>query len=137
MRDLIDKQVDVVVVGQATASYYGSRQDLKVVGKGFDQQNLAIAMWSEMPRLKEEIDRVMDDMLTDGTILSFIQQYIQSDVGGIFSTPIPPVTAIPSATTVVPPVCLNGMKFVADVTYGDNNMKNLPFVTPEEGFVKI
>jgi hypothetical protein len=28
------------------------------------------------------------------------------------------------------------MKFVADVSYGDNNMKNPPFVTPKEGFVK-
>jgi hypothetical protein len=137
VRDLIEKRVDIVVVGQATASYYGSRQDLKVAGKGFDQQNLVVAMRSETPRLKAEINRVMDDMLTGGTILSFIQQYIQSDVDGILSTPIPPVTAIPSVTTVVPPVCLNGMKFVADVTYGDNNMKNPPFVTPEEGFVKI
>lgn len=137
VRDLIEKRVDVVVVGQATASYYGSRQDLKVAGKGFDQQNLAVAMRSETPRLKAEIDRVLDEMLTDGTILGYIQQYIQSDVAGILSTPIPPATAIPSVPTVVPPVCLNGMKFVADVTYGDNNMKNPPFVTPEEGFVKI
>jgi polar amino acid transport system substrate-binding protein len=137
VRDLIEKRVDVVVVGQATASYYGSRQDLKVAGKGFDQQNLAVAMRSETPRLKAEINRVMDEMLTDGTILSFIQQYVQSDVAGILSTPIPPATAIPSVPTAVPPVCLNGMKFVADVTYGDNNMKNPPFVTPEEGFVKI
>ena len=137
VRDLIEKRVDVVVVGQATATYYGSRQDLEVVGKGFDQQNLAVAMRLETPRLKAEIDRVMDEMLTDGTILGFIQQYTQSDVAGILSTPIPAATAIPSVPTVVPPVCLNGMKFVADVTYGDNNMKNPPFVTPEEGFVKI
>ena len=137
VRDLIAKRVDVVVVGQATASYYGSRQDLQVVGKGFDQQNLAVAMRSETPRLKAEIDRVMDEMLTDGTILGLIQQYIQSNLSGILSTPIPPaatpVSPIPTAT---PLVCVNGMKFVADITYGDNNMKNPPFVRPGDGFVK-
>jgi hypothetical protein len=137
VRDLIAKRVDVVVVGQATASYYGSRQDLQVVGKGFDQQNLAVAMRSETPRLKAEIDRVMDEMLTDGTILGLIQQYIQSDLSGILSTPIPPAaTPVSPVPTATPLVCVNGMKFVADITYGDNNMKNPPFVRPGDGFVK-
>jgi ABC-type amino acid transport substrate-binding protein len=137
VRDLIAKRVDVVVVGQATASYYGSRQDLQVVGKGFDQQNLAVAMRSETPRLKAEIDRVMDEMLTDGTILGLIQQYIQSDLSGILSTPIPPAaTPVSPVPTATPLVCVNGMKFVADITYGDNNMKNPPFVRLGDGFVK-
>jgi ABC-type amino acid transport substrate-binding protein len=140
VRDLIEDRVDVVVVGQATASYYGTRQDLKVVGEGFDQQNLAVAMRSETPRLKAEIDRVMDEMLTDGTILGFIQQYIQTNLAGILSTPIAPnlsaATPIPLVATAVPPVCVDGMKFVADVSYGDDNMKNPPFVTPKQGFVK-
>lgn len=140
VRDLIVNRVDVVVVGQATASYYGARQDLSVVGKGFDEQNLAVAMRLGTPRLKAEIDRVMDDMLTDGTVLSFIQQYIQSDLTGILSTPIPAnrptATAIPPIPTATPPVCVNGMKFVADVTMNDNNMKSPPFVKPGAGFVK-
>ncbi len=140
VRDLIENRVDAVVIGQATASYYGSRQDLRVVGEGFDQQNLAVAMHSETPRLKAEIDRVMDEMLTDGTILALIQQYIQSDLAGILSTPIAPnlstVTPVSPIPTVTPPVCVDGMKFVADVTYGDNNMKNPPYVKPGEGFVK-
>ena len=97
-------------------------------------------MRSETPRLKAEIDRVMDEMLTDGTILGFIQQYIQSDVAGVLSTPIAPnpsiATPVSPAPTAAPPVCVDGMKFVADVSYGDNNMKNPPFVKPGEGFVK-
>ncbi len=140
VRDLIENRVDVVVVGQATASYYGTRQDLRVVGKGFDQQNLAVAMRSGTPRLKAEIDRVMDEMLMDGTILGFIQQYIQSDLAGILSTPIAPnlsaATPVSPAPTATPPACVDGMKFVADVSYGDDNMKNPPFVKPGEGFVK-
>jgi len=140
VRDLIEDRVDVVVVGQATASYYGTRQDLKVVGNGFHQQNLAVAMRLETPRLKAEIDRVMDEMLTDGTILGLIQQYIQTDLAGILSTPIATkqsvATPVAPTPTVALPVCVDGMKFVADVSYGDNNMKNPPFVTPKQGFVK-
>jgi hypothetical protein len=140
VRDLIQNRVDVVVLGEATANYYGSQQNLRVVGKGFREQNLAVAMRLGTPRLKAEIDRVMDEMLTDGTILGFIQQYVQSDVSGILSTPIPPIlsatTPVSPAPTVDPLACVDGMKFVADISYGDNNMKNPPFVQPGEGFVK-
>jgi ABC-type amino acid transport substrate-binding protein len=143
VRDLLENRVDVVVVGQATASYYGSQQNLRMVGMGFQEQNLAVAMRLGTPRLNAEISRVMDDMLKDGTILGLIQQYIQSDVTGLLSTPIPsnplPVTAtpVPPVPTVAAPVCVDGMKFVSDVTFADNNMKSPPFVAPGEGFVKV
>ncbi|MDX9991294.1 MAG: transporter substrate-binding domain-containing protein [Anaerolineales bacterium] len=140
VRDLIANRVDVVVVGQATASYYGARHDLRVAGQGFDQQDLAVAMRLGTPRLKAEIDRVMGEMLTDGTILSFIQQYIQSDLAGILSTPIPAsrptATALPPIPTATPPACVDGMKFVSDITINDDNMKNPPFFKPGAGFVK-
>ena len=86
------------------------------------------------------IDRVMNDMLTDGTMLSLIQQYIQSEVVDILPTPnptnLPAPTALPPVSTATPPQCWDGMKFVADVTYPDNNMKSPAFVKPGDGFVK-
>jgi ABC-type amino acid transport substrate-binding protein len=140
VRDLIANRVDAIVLGEATANYYGSQQGLSVVGKGFHEQDLAVAMRSGTPRLKAEIDRVMDGMLTDGTILSLIQEYIQSDVTGVLSTPIPPipttVTPVVPLPTAVPPVCVDGMKFVADITYPDSNMQTPPFVTPGAAFIK-
>lgn len=140
IRDLVENRVDMVVLGQATASYYNSQKGLQIVGKGFEQQDLAVAMRLGTPRLQAEIDRVMDDMLTDGTTLGLIQQYIQSDITGVLPTPFPTnqptVTPQPPVSTVTPPVCWDGMKFVADVTFADSNMKSPPFITPGEGFVK-
>ncbi len=141
VRDLIVNRVDLVVVGQSTASYYSTRKDLQVVGNGFHQQDLAVAMRLGTPRLKAEIDRVMNDMLKDGTILSLIQQYVQTDVFGVMSTPIAPnqSTATPSSPvpTATPAACVNGMKFIADVTLDDDNMKNPPFIKPGNGFAKV
>ncbi len=136
VRDLLANRVDVVVLGQATANYYSSQPGLIMVGTGFQEQNLAVAMRTETPRLKAEIDRVIGEMLTDGTILSFIQQYIQSDITEL---PFGQSTSIPGVTvpTLVPAACVNGMKFVADVTFADNNMTSPPFVNPGEGFVKV
>ncbi len=140
VRDLVENRVDLVVLGQATASFYNSQKGLRMVWQGTDQQNLAVAMRLGTPRLKAEIDRVMGDMLTDGTILRFIQQYIQTDVAGVLPTAIPPAqptpTALPPIPTATPAACVDGMKFVADVTYRDNNMQNLPLLQPGEGFVK-
>jgi hypothetical protein len=83
----------------------------------------------------------MDGMLTDGTILRLIQQYIQDDVSGAVPTLIPTnqptPTPVPPVPTAVPPACIDGMKFLADVTYNDNNMQNLPLLKPGESFVKV
>ena len=140
IRDLVAKRVDLVVTGQATARYFSAQQGLKIAGKGFEQQDLAVAMRLGTPRLKAEIDRVMDDMLTDGTMLSLIQQYIQADVTEVLPTPTPTnrptATEVPLVPTATPPACLDGMKFVTDVTYADNNMKNPPYIKPGDGFVK-
>jgi ABC-type amino acid transport substrate-binding protein len=137
VRDLIANRVDVVLLGEATANYYRTQQNLRVVGKGFHEQDLGIAMRLRTPRLKAEIDRVINGMLTDGTLLRLAQQYVQSDPAGSLSTPIPPVALVlPDPTIVAPTGCVDGMKFVADVSYGDNNMKNPPYVKPGDGFVK-
>ncbi len=137
IRDLIANRVDVVLLGEATANYYGSQQNLRVVGKGFHEQDLAIVMRLGTPRLQAEINRVLDEMLTDGTVLALIQEYVQSDVNGSLSTPIPAATLVlPVPTLAAPRACVDGMKFVADVTYGDNNMKSPPFVKSGETFVK-
>ncbi len=141
VRDLIENRVDAVVVGQATAAYYGPREDLRVVAIGFQQQKLAVAMRLGTPRLNTEITRVINEMLKDGTIQGFIQKYILNDVAGTLSTPIPgnltPVTPFPPIPTITPAACVNGMKFVADVTIADNNMKNPPYIQPGASFVKV
>lgn len=140
VRDLLANRVDLVVIGQATARYYSAQQGLQIVGKGFEQQDLAVAMRLGTPRLKAEIDRVMDEMLTDGTMLSLIQEYIQSDVAGVLPTPTPTnqpaATTVPPIPTATPPACWDGMKFVADITFDDNDMKNPPYIKPGDGFVK-
>ena len=140
VRDLVAKRIDLVLIGQATAKYYSTQQGLQIVGENFGQQDLAIAMRLETPRLKTEMDRVMNDMLTDGTMLSLIQQYLQNDVTAGLPTATPSAqstaTMIPPVATLTPAGCLDGLGFVSDVTYGDTNMKSPPYVQPGTQFVK-
>ena len=140
VRDLVAKRVDLVLIGQATAKYYSTQQGLQIVGKNFGQQDQAIAMRLGTPRLKAEIDKVMTDMLTDGTVLGLSQQYLQNDANMGLPTAIPPVqstaTALPPLATLAPPACLDGLAFISDVTYGDTNMTTPPFVQPGTQFMK-
>jgi len=140
IRDLVAKRVDLVLIGQATANYFSTQQGLPIVGNGFGQQDLAVAMRLGTPRLNAEINKVMDEMLTDGTILSLIQQYLQSDVTGVLPTKAPPVlttaTPVQPAATLAPPVCLDGMKFVTDLTLPDNNMRTPTYIKSGSEFVK-
>jgi ABC-type amino acid transport substrate-binding protein len=141
IQNLIEKRVDAVILGQATASYFAIRENLIIVGKGLKKQNIVAAMRQGTPRLNTEVSKVMNEMLTDGTILGFIQQYMLSDVAGSLSpstltnqASVKPGTPVPSVT---PPACEDGMKFISDVTYGDNNMENPPYIKPGKSFVKI
>ncbi len=140
VRDLVAKRVDLVLIGQATAKYYNTQQGLQIVGKNFGQQDQAVAMRLGTPRLSTEINKVMTDMLTDGTILALSQQYLQNDATMGLPTAMPPAqstaTALPPLATMVPAGCLNGMAFISDLTYGDSDMASPPFIAPGTQFVK-
>ena len=141
IRDLEVNRIDLVVMGQASANFYNTQNGLRVVAIGTDQQDLAVAMRLATPRLKSEIDRVMEDMLADGTMLRLIQEYVQNDASEALPTPYPPSqatpTSLPPVSTAVPAACVDGMKFVADITYPDNNMNDLSQLKPGESFVKV
>jgi len=134
IHDLVTSQIDLVVTGQATARYYNSTQALPIAGTGFGKQDLAIAMRSGTPRLKFEIDRVVKELLADGTISGLIQQYLET--GGPAALPVPTSPDQTVATpTAAPLACLNDMKFITDVTYAITTYA--PYVTPGTGFVKV
>jgi ABC-type amino acid transport substrate-binding protein len=140
VRDLVAKRVDLVLIGQATAKYYSTQQGLQIVGKNLGQQDQAIAMRLGTPRLNAEIDKIMTDMLTDGTILGLAQQYLQNDAAMGLPTAMSPAqstaTALPPLATAIPAACLDGMGFVSDLTYADTNMASPPYIAPGTQFVK-
>ena len=81
------------------------------------------------------------DMLTDGTILGYIQEYNQNNVAKAFPTQYPASqatsTPVPLVATVAPTTCVNGMKFVADLSYADNDMQTPPFIKSGTTFNKV
>jgi hypothetical protein len=69
------------------------------------------------------------------------QEYLKSKTAGTLSTLIPgyvyPATPLPPIPTTTPAKCVNGMKYVADVTIPDNNMQNPTYINPGAGFAKV
>jgi ABC-type amino acid transport substrate-binding protein len=133
IRDMLANKLDLVIVGQATANYFKDQLGIQVVGNDLKQQDLALAMRLETPRLKMEIDNIITGMLTDGTMLQLIQAYTQNGAPGSFPTQIQPT--LPT-NTPFPIICVDNVKLVTDVTFADNDMKSPPYVSPEKEFIK-
>ena len=135
---MLANKLDLVIVGQATANYYKYRLGTQVVGSDFEQQDLALAMRLETPRLKIEIDNVIAGMLTDGTMLQLIQAYTLNEASGSSPTQIQSTThtPIPLTATLIPIACIDSVKLVTDVTFADNDMKSPPYVSPGKEFIK-
>ena len=132
IRNLLANKVDVVMTGRSFAGYYSLTQpDLHVVGAGFAEQDLAVAMRANTPGLKAQVDRALGEMTSDGTLDGFIQQYIR---GGSATADLPAaeplsqiiLTPSPTVTPASAAACIDGLKFLLDETNGATEMGDPP-----------
>ncbi len=119
---------------------------VKLVGEGIDPQLYAIAI----PKGADSFRRVLDKALTgvdSGADAELAAKYLGLDKGEV--QPVPtlaptPVPAQPTPTsapsqptpTAAPAACIDGMSYVADITYDDANMTAPPVLRPGQAFVK-
>lgn len=115
---LEQKQIDVFVLDTGTAKVYAEANNLRIAGQGSEPQRYAVAMANGTPILQDEINQAIQALQNDGTLARLAREYLNLD---------------PSA---VAPGCTDGMAYVADVTYDDENMTDPPDVAPNQSFVK-
>jgi polar amino acid transport system substrate-binding protein len=118
VRDLTELRVDLVMVGAAAARAYATEQNLRIAGRSTVPDKLGIALRKDSPQLQDEINRTLLEMQQDGTLGKLILKYLRD--------PDP----------LLPAACVDGMKFVSDVTYPDNNMTTPAKMNPGQSFVK-
>ena len=110
--------IDVFVLDKGSAEIYVQTSNLRIAGQGTNPQRYAVAMAKDTPVLLENINAALLTLQNDGTLAKLSQEYLGYDS-----------SAHPSA-------CIDGMAFVADVTYDDKNMTAPPQVAPGQSFVK-
>jgi arginine/lysine/histidine transporter system substrate-binding protein len=128
---LKDKQIDVVLLGKQPALSFQSGGGVKIVGESFAKQQYALTLPKNSPTLKAKINQALNSLVQDGTLLMLSKLYLNDEVAAI-----QPLPSIPPEQPATPAACVDGMAFVQDLSYDDQNLTAPPAVQPGQAFVK-
>ena len=119
IRDLREGRIEVVILDAQPAQAFAEQGGVKLVGKGLNDQNYAIALPKGASALKAKLDEVITGLYNDGTIATLVNRYLGLPQVAPTPTPQPVPTSAPAATATPvppPPSCLDGMAFVKHLT---------------------
>ncbi|MCS6848669.1 MAG: transporter substrate-binding domain-containing protein [Anaerolineae bacterium] len=138
VRDLASRRIDLLVadLSPMQSIVNASRGQYKLVGQRLNVQQLAVAT-RKGSTLRGALDQALTQMQADGTLTRLLTQYLGVPPEQI--TPIPTATPGPPPIIIVTepaPACIDGMAFIADLTYDDQNMANPPVLQPGQPFRK-
>jgi polar amino acid transport system substrate-binding protein len=123
IRDLQEGRIELVILDAQPAQALVDAGGVKLVGKGLNPQNYAIALPKGAASLKAKIDEVITGLYNDGTMASLAQRYL--GVPQVLPTPTPGATSTPGPT----PPCEDGLGLVKHLTQ-EGDMK------PGQAFTK-
>ncbi|MDI6695295.1 MAG: transporter substrate-binding domain-containing protein [Anaerolineales bacterium] len=122
-------QIEAVVMDFLPAQKAIQGKPLQIIARGLNPQGFAIAIPKGAQDFLNILNITLGEMQKDGTLVMLAQQYLKIEQPAPPPTPTPTQPA-PTAPPPPPPACLDGMSFVADLNYPDNNMLNPPQVPP-------
>ncbi len=111
-----DPEIDLVMLDAQPADVFAISQPVKVIIRGLDPQRFALAIPHNAPTFQSKLNQALTDMQNDGTLDTLAQQYLN------VANPEPLPTREPTAQPAQPAGCLDGMKFVQDLNFPDDNM---------------
>jgi polar amino acid transport system substrate-binding protein len=145
VKDLEKGLIDVVMLDLAPAQEFVAQGGVKIVAQGLNKQRFAIAMPKGQAALRRVINQALTDLQNEGVVADLAEQYLGVDEEDLQPIPVPtpepptptPAPEQPTATPAPPPVgCIDGMAWVADLSYDDHNMTAPPVLQPGQTFVK-
>ncbi|MEZ4660808.1 MAG: transporter substrate-binding domain-containing protein [Caldilineaceae bacterium] len=150
IRDLRGGRVNVVVLDLLPAEEFVAQGDLTLVGQGLNRQRYAIAMAKGESELQSAINDALFQLQSTGVVANLAEEYLAINAQDILPTPAAtaaPATVAPTATTAAatappptatsaPVACLDGMEYLADLSFDDHNMTAPPVLRPGEPFRK-
>jgi len=128
--DLEEGFIDLVIIDKQPAAIAQEEGPFKIMVEGLRRQVFAIALPTGSRILQAQINRVLDDMKEDGTLFALIEEYMGFELDEILS---------PGEVLSIPPVdqpCLDGLAWVADLSYDDQNLTTPPPIPPGQPFQK-
>ncbi len=103
---------------------------VEIVGGGLSEQEFAIAVPEGQAALLSQINTALSALRQSGRIAQLAKLFLGTDPEDVIRppTPVPPTPQ---------PGCVDGMKWVADLTYDDLDMNDPPVMAAGEAFAKV
>ena len=140
--DLQRGRVDTVLLDRQPALAFEAAGGVRNIGQGLHKQNFAIAVAPGQDPLRRVINQALAQLQDEGVVEDLMGEYLKIKPEDILPVPLPePETPTPAPNQPTPtprpqPACLDGMAWVADLTFDDQNMTAPPVVPPGQSFVK-
>ncbi len=147
VKDVQRGLVDVVLLDLQPAQAFAQAGGVKIVAEEMTYQRFAIALPKGQDALRRAVNQALNTLQGEDLIARLAEQYLETKPQDIVvvptATPEPPTpTPAPNQTptaapTAVPPAgCVDGMAWVADLTYDDKAMKAPATIPSSQPFVK-
>lgn len=134
-RDLQSGRIDVFVLDLLPAeTAVATFDDLAIIGQDLNSQRLAIAMPEDETTLQNRLNAALAELQADGTVNALITEHIGLTPDNIL--PVPPVEPQEPDVSIPEATCIDGMAYVDDLNYDDNNMTSPPQMQPGQTFQK-
>jgi polar amino acid transport system substrate-binding protein len=130
---LSDNRVDLVITDLPTAQVYADRGAVVLAGEGNFLQHYAIAVRHGSAELRDQINQALAVLQSSGVIARLATEYM-----GITPDKLLPAQPIDLSGGATPaePACIDGLAWVADLSYDDQNMAAPPVFVPGQPFAK-
>ncbi len=131
--------IDLVMMDLAPAQSQAAAGGVTVVGSKLNAQRYAIAVRQGQTELANQFNLILTDLTNSGRLNELARAYGLIESSEVLPTPAPTATPVPNPTaTPVPPptACTDGMAYVQDLNYDDQNMQNPPKMNPGQTFQK-
>ena len=136
VRGLRSNDADVAIMERLTAiTFSSSSQDVKVVGRGLNQQRFAVAA-RKGSDLVEKLNQALLSIQADGTYATLVRQYLNDDETAAADEHRDTEVINKPARPVEEPECQLGLQFVDDLNLDDHNMQSPPIMSPGQPFTK-
>ncbi|MFA9405477.1 MAG: transporter substrate-binding domain-containing protein [Anaerolineales bacterium] len=135
VNDLALDRLDLVVMDFLPAQKSAADPGVNLVGKSLNLQRFAIAVPQGAGALRDQLNSALTQLQNNGTMAQLYERYLNLSPDEI-PTPAPPEATETPGPTATPAACINGMEFVRDLSYDDQDFTDLPQLQPGEKFAK-
>jgi len=137
LRDLRQNRLDVVIGDLLPAQLaVDTYDDIELVGQGLNRERYAIAVAPGATGLQTRLNEALTTLQNNGRLAELADEYLNLSSDEVLPLPTPDPNPEPTPVPPPEPACRDGMTYVQDLNFDDQNMTNPPQFAPGQPFQK-